>query len=66
MFQATTIEETSGFAPAVLYRASDGTWSEFVLIGLWSTAEEALAIALEAVEAIRADMRSATPEGFDW
>lgn len=66
MFSPSTTESAGGFAPCILYRADAGGWTEFELVGLFATADEALAQALAAIEAIRAELRAPLPEGWTW
>lgn len=66
MIAASTVEAGGGWSPTIIYRNSLGEACEFELVGLFDTAEEAIAVAIEAVEEMRAEMRAAVPEGYAW
>lgn len=51
-----------GHVPSIILNGQ----SEFTLEGVFDTAEEALAQAIAAVEAIRAETRAELPEGYSW
>lgn len=66
MIAASTIEREGGYAPSIIYRNSLGEACEFELIGVFADASEAIAVAIEAVEAMREEMRAPLPEGYYW
>lgn len=59
---ASCIAVGDGHVPSIILNGQ----SEFTLEGVFDTAEEALAVAVEAVDAIRAETRAEVPEGYSW
>lgn len=66
MLAATTIEVPEGWRPAVIFRRSSGEAEQFPLEGVFDDAGEAIAQAIGAIDAMRAELRGPAPEGFRW